>query len=280
MKTCLSFFLFFALAFSPMLLPAQVTQHSLMPAAGITSYGNLPIAQLNRAYREQLTGQFEVALMTYNSALAWQPGWVPVLAARAELLQRLGRDLEAQRDRKQAVRQNPNATAFFLAKGRHGLLPFLALYPREWFGPRYGLLSPEKVNAPVVNMRDYFHDQYESIVTAPDTALAVRALQQKVNNDMGAYRRTMEELRRDYHPGVRKMLEANMAMLNHDYAIAVNLYTDAELKDGVTWPELYYNRGLGAILLHDYINGCQDLAAAVKTDFGPARIMFGSLCNF
>jgi tetratricopeptide (TPR) repeat protein len=280
MKNLLNVLLLPSLFLLSVFLPAQVTELALMPASGMTSYGNLPISQLNRAHREQLTGQFEVALMTYNSALAWQPDWVPALAARAELLQRLGRDLEAQRDRMQAARQNPNATAFFLAKGRHGLLPFLALYPREWFDAQYDLTLPVGISLTPATMRDYFNDQYESIVNAPDTALAVRALRQKITQNFSAYRQTMEELPRDYNPAVRKILNANMAMLNHDYAAAVNGYTDAALKDGVTWPELYYNRGLGSILLHDYMNGCQDLARAAKADYGPASVMFGSLCNF
>lgn len=280
MKNYFKSILLFSLFLLTCLLPAQVTELSLMPASGMTSYGNLPVGQLNRAHREQLTGQFEVALMTYNSALAWQPDWVPALAARSELLQRLGRDLEARRDRLQAARQNPNATAFFLAKGRHGLLPFLALYPREWFDAQYDLTLPAGAITEPATMRNYFTGQYESIVNAPDTALAVRALRQKIMQDLSAYRQTMEELPRDYNPAVRKMLNANMAMLNHDYAAAVNLYTDAALKDGVDWPELFYNRGLGSILLHDYMNGCQDLARAAKADYGPATVMFGSLCNF
>lgn len=263
----------------PFLLPAQVTELALLPASGITSYGNLPVAQLNRAHREQLTGQFEVALLTYNSALAWQPDWVPALAARSELLYRLGRNLEAQRDRQQAARQNPNATAFFLAKGRNGLMPFLALYPREWYRTNYGLEAPDRSGKERSTPQAYFYDQYLSIINAPDTALAVLALQQKVGHEVLDSRRTLAELPRTYHHGVRKMLEANLAMLNHNYADAVNLYTDASLKNGVEWPELYYNRGLGNILLQNYMGGCEDLSRAARADFGPAVVMYQSLCN-
>jgi len=174
----------FASLLLPFLLPAQVTELALLPASGITSYGNLPVAQLNRAHREQLTGQFEVALLTYNSALAWQPDWVPALAARSELLSRLGRDLEAQRDRQQAARQNPTATAFFLAKGRNGLMPFLALYPRDWYRINYGLEAPDRSGNEPATPQAYFYGQYLSIINAPDTALAVLALQQKVGHEV------------------------------------------------------------------------------------------------
>ena len=269
----------FATLLLPFLLSAQVTELALLPASGITSYGNLPVAQLNRAHREQLTGQFEVALLTYNSALAWQPDWVPALAARSELLYRLGRTLEAQRDRQQAARQNPNATAFFLAKGRNGLMPFLALYPRDWYRRNYGLDVADKDGNEPATPQAYFYGQYFSIINAPDTALAVLALQQKVGHEVLDSRETLAELPRNYNQGVRLMLEANLAMLNHNYADAVNLYTDASLKNGVEWPELYYNRGLGFILMQNYMSGCEDLSRAVEDDFGPAVVMYQSLCN-
>jgi tetratricopeptide (TPR) repeat protein len=279
MKDFLKVRVLLAMFLLPFLLPAQVTKLAMMPASGITNYSNLPVAQLNRAHREQLTGQFEVALMTYNSALAWQPNWVPALAARSELLHRLGRNLEAQRDRLRASRQNPNATAFFLAKGSNGLMPFLALYPREWYRVNYGIEASDKKGKEFSTPQAYFYDQYLSIVNAPDTALAVRALQEKVGYEVLAAGRTLDELPRTYNRGVRKMLEANLAMLNHNYSEAVNLYTDAALKDGVAWPELHYNRGLGLILLQNYMSGCEDLSLAAKAGFGPGVVMYQSLCN-
>ncbi|WP_026232194.1 tetratricopeptide repeat protein [Neolewinella persica] len=264
----------------PLLLTGQVTELPMMPASGITSYGNLPVAQLNRAHRQQLTGQFELALLTYNSALAWQPDWVPALAARSELLYRLGRSLEAQKDRMQASRQNPTATAFFLAKGRNGLMPFLALYPRDWYQANYGFTDDISTANELDSPNAYFYKQYMSIINAPDTAMAVLALQQKVDQDVIASRRTLEALPKTYNQGVRKMLLANLSMLNHDYAQAINLYTDASLKDAVNWPELYYNRGLGHILLNNYMNGCEDLSKSAKDGFKPGVLMFQSLCNF
>lgn len=279
MKDFLKIRVLLAMFLLPFLLPAQVTKLAMMPASGITNYSNLPVAQLNRAHRQQLTGQFEVALLTYNSALAWQPDWVPALAARSELLYRLGRNLEAERDRMQAFRQNPVATAFFLAKGRNSLMPFLALYPRDWYRLNYGLNASDMNGKEFSTPQAYFYDQYISIVNSPDTALAVRALQQKVGHEVLAAGRTLDELPRTYNQGVRKMLEANLAMLNHNYSEAVNLYTDAALKGGVAWPELHYNRGLGFILMQNYMNGCEDLALAAKEGFGPGVVMYESLCN-
>lgn len=265
---------------SPLLLTGQVTELPMMPASGITSYGNLPVAQLNRAHRQQLTGQFELALLTYNSALAWQPDWVPVLAARSTLLYRLGRNLEAQKDRLHAERQNPTATAFFLAKGRNGLMPFIALYPRDWYQAKYGLTNEVSFISNTASPSAYFYQQYTSIINAPDTALAVLALRQKVEQDINASRRTLESLPKTYHQGVRKMLLANLALLNHDYAEAINLYTDASLNNAVVWPELHYNRGLSYILLNNYMSGCEDLSRSARDGFEPGAVMYQSLCNF
>ncbi len=280
MKKMSQFRLQFIAVLFPLILGAQVTELPLLPASGIASYANLPVGQLNRAHRQQLTGQFELALLTYNSALAWQPDWVPVLTARSSLLYRLGRSLEAERDRLRAERQNPTATAFFLAKGRNGLLPFLALYPQEWYQMNYGFTAQARFASTGPTPSEYFYEQYLTITSAPDTALAVRALQQKVNQDVLSSRRTLEAMPRTYHQGVRKMLLANLAMLNHDYAEAINLYTDVSLKEAVSWPELNYNRGLGYILMNDYVNGCQDLSQAAKAGFKPANVMLESLCNF
>lgn len=261
-------------------LAAQVEKMPLMPASGITSYGNLPIAELNRAHRQQLTGQFENALLTYSSALAYQPGWVPVLTARATLYQRLGRRLEAQKDQQLANRTNPLATSFFMAKGHNALLPFLALYPQEWFAEQYGFGNT--ADLPIIDEtpQAYFTEQYFEIMAGPDTATAVQALRLKVNQDILATERTLEELPRNYNPAVRRMLEANLALLNHDYPAAINLYTDAAFKHGADWPELYYNRGLGYILQFNYMNGCEDLTTASREGYAPAKAMLTSLCNF
>lgn len=110
--------------------------------------------------------------------------------------------------------------------------------------------------------------------------MAVVALQQKVDQDVLAARRTLNALPDTYNQGVKKMLLANLSMLNHDYVAAINLYTDAQLKDAVDWPELQYNRGLGYILVNDYMSGCNDLKQAAREGFKPASVMFESLCNF
>ncbi|MEM6770992.1 MAG: hypothetical protein AAF597_10440 [Bacteroidota bacterium] len=262
------------------LLPAQVENMPLMPAAGTTSYSNLPIAELNRAHRQQLTGQFEDALLTYSSALAYQPDWVPALTARATLYQRLGRQLEARRDQQKANRQNPLATSFFMARGHNGLLPFLALYPHEWYAENYGfdkvIELPTEVNTP----QAYFTEQYFKIMAGPEDAPAVQLLRKKVSQQIIATQRALDELPRGYDQGVRRMLEANLALLNHDYPAAINLYSDAEYKHGADWPELYYNRGLGYILQFNYMNGCEDLTHASREGFAPAKAMLSSLCNF
>lgn len=259
---------------------AQVEKMPLMPASGITSYGNLPVAELNRAHRQQLTGQFENALLTYNSALAYQPNWIPALTARAVLYQRLGRALEAQRDRQSANRMDPLATSFFMAKGNNALLPFLALYPQEWFAKKYGFGDSTDLPGETNTPQAYFTEQYFEIMAGPEDVTVIKLLRNKLNQEIIATQRTLEELPRNYHKGVRRMLEGNLAMLNQDFPAAINLYTDAELKHGADWPELHYNRGLGYILQLNYMSGCQDLTTASRAGFPPAKAMLTSLCNF
>lgn len=262
----------------PNVLSAQTTKLALLPNTAMTNYDYLPVAQLNQAHREMLSGRFEEALMTYDAALAWQPDWVPALTARATLLNRLGRSLEAQKDRQKAIRMNPEATAFFLSKGQLSLMPYLALYPHNYYANKYGIEEP--VGKDGESPRDYFYNQYNSITEAADTSLAVRALQLKVSRDVLASRRSVEALPRGYTGAVRSMLLGNLSMLNHDYPAAINLYTEAMLTDGADWPELYYNRGLGYVLLNIYANGCADLREAAKSDYEPAKVMLDCLCNF
>lgn len=265
-------------------LPANVTAQiepvPLFPISPITSYANYPVNELNRAHRQELTGQFEVALLTYNSALAFQPEWVPALAARAELLYRLGRDAEARRDHLRAQRTNATATNFFLSRGPNGLLPFLALYPHDWYAERYGF--DEDLGLPggdPVTPEAYFTHQYFRIIGATDTAVAVRFLQQKVERNVMASKQLLDELPRDYNSAVKSMLKGNLAMLNHDYPEAIELYNAAESQTIANWPEVFYNRGLGRILMQDYMNGCADLSRAARSGYAPAATMHVSLCD-
>ncbi|MEL7160778.1 MAG: hypothetical protein AAFN92_08470, partial [Bacteroidota bacterium] len=172
------------------------------------------------------------------------------------------------------------ATAFFLARGHNGLLPFLALYPQEWYAENYGFTGElDLPDGEPLTPQDYFTHQYFRITNAADTALAVQLLREKVDQNMLATEALLDELPRGYNPAVTQMLEANLAMLNHDYSAAVSLYGDAATKNTTDWPEITYNRGLGYILLHDYVNGCADLSQAARSGFAPAATMFGSLCN-
>lgn len=259
---------------------AQANTLPMLPSSAMRSYRNLPVAQLNLGHRQQLTGQFEQALLTYNGALAWQADWIPALTARATLYQRLGRNLEAERDRANAERQDPYATAFFMAKGRGALLPFLALYPQEWYQNNYGFNPAENTFGPPNTPQAYFTSQYLSIQNTEATEPAVVALQHKVLQDVPASRRALLDLPRDYNTSVVDMFYGNLAMLEHDYDKAVAHYNNALLTNTVNWPELYYNRGLGNILLHNYMNGCADLSTSAQAGFAPAQVMLNSLCNF
>lgn len=261
-------------------LSAQVEPVPLFPVSPITSYSNFPVNELNRAHRQELTGQFEVALLTYNSALAFQPDWVPALAARAELLFRLGRDAEARRDQLRAQRVNATATNFFLSRGPNGMLPFLALYPHDWYAEKYGFDRDLGLpgGAPVTP-EAYFTRQVFRITGATDTSTAVRFLKHKIERNVNESRRLLNDLPRDYNSAVKSMLRGNLAMLNHDYAGAIELYNASENQTIANWPEVNYNRGLAHILLQNYVQGCADLSDAARSGFTPAATMHISLCD-
>jgi tetratricopeptide (TPR) repeat protein len=259
---------------------AQANTLPMLPSSSARNYRNLPIGELNLAYRQVLAGKFEEALMTYNSALAWQADWIPALAGRATLYQRLGRTRDAQLDRMAAERQDPYATAFFMAKGQGALLPFLALYPQEWYQKNYGFDPVDENAVPPNTPQAFFTYQSSSIRNTDVTEPAVTALQHKVLQDVPASRQALLDLPRDYNAAVVDMLSGNLAMLEHNYAEAVAHYNNALLTNTVNWPELYYNRGLGNVLLHNYMNGCADLSESAKAGFAPGQVMFNSLCNF
>lgn len=257
----------------------QVQDGSPLPAGAITSFSNFPVNELNRAYRQQRSGQFEDALLTYNSTLAFQPDWVPALTARAELLYRLGRQLEAERDHLAALRTNPTATAFFLARGRNGLLPFLALYPHDWYAENYGFDEAIDQTDDISTPEAFFAYQHLRVMGSSDTAQAVQFLRDKIDQNVGAANRLLRDLPRNYNPSVKFMLEGNLALLNHNYDAAKELYTKAHDRNGANWPEIRYNRGLTYILMHKYVDGCTDLRRSAEDGFTPAATMYRSLCD-
>lgn len=253
------------------------------PAPNLNSrlYVDWPVYQLARAQQQQNVGNFESALQFYDEALAMQPGWIPALAGRAEMLYRLGRRAEADRSHHQAFRTNPTATAFYLARRNKGLLSFLALYPSDWYARRYRFASaPGPFLDDAFALEDFFVRQTEEITAAAaDSSVAVRALLTKMNYNVAETERLLESLPRDYNPAVREMLGANLAMLRYRFQDAVEGYGRGMNAADGRYPELRYNRGLAYILLYNYDAGCADLRSAANDGYSPARVMYNRLCE-
>lgn len=273
-------FLALLLLLSSGFLPGQTisSELAIMPATVARDFGYLPLTELNRAALLERDGRMEEALMLYESALTRQPDWIPALAAKATLLNRVGRDAEARQTMKLALRIDPLATNFYTARQQYSLLPFIALFP--WAGLNeegIGLTSPE-----VVAFSDFHLLQRDRLASAADTSLVVQAVRSKLDRASVTAARKLDTYVQDrrHEAGLAKLLNGNLALLNQDYDAAIALYTDAILKDNTRWPELYYNRGLAYLQLQLFPNGCEDLRAAADQDFRPAELMMQSLCNF
>lgn len=233
---------------------------------------------LNRAARQSRDGFTEEALLSFDAALAARPNWLPALIGKANLLRRLGRDAQARQIMNQANSIDPLATGFLAARGRNGLLPYLALYPHNQ------VPMPELTDRELADFSeaDYFTQQMRTIMGLPDTAELSRFLRAKVAGDRIASIDELHELMR-YRvipEDLGFMLEGNLDMLNHDYLGAVAAYNQALDFHLTPWPEISYNRGLAFILLDNYDNGCAELRYAARQGFDPAEKMLGSLCNF
>lgn len=233
---------------------------------------------LNRAYRQVRLGQTEDALMTYNAILGIRPEWLPGLVGRAELLNRLGRQNEANEYKQRAMRINPLATGFLMARGRNALLQYLALYPEAVM--EAPMMSESAIVA--FSQEEYFDQQLRTIINLPDSTLLASTLKAKVSGNRVASIQALHNLMRDrvIEPDLGFMLEGNLDMLNHDYLGAVAAYNQAIDFHQAPWPEITYNRGLAFILLDNYTNGCAELQTSAQQGFEPAREMLGSLCTF
>ncbi|NJC26229.1 tetratricopeptide repeat protein [Neolewinella antarctica] len=249
-------------------------------ATGGTTYLDLPLGELNLAQRQWQSGQMERALITYTGALAWQANWVPPLIQRANLLMKMGRKAEAQKDIMQANRINPRATEFFLAEGKGNVAPYLALYPGEYFRQTYAVTDAEPSPRDATSVSDFRTAQHRTIAGNDSVSTAVQAVRHKLDQDLSASERKIDDLPRDYPQAVRAMLLGNLEFMGRNYNDAIVLYSAALAVNVEKWPELYYNRGLAHILMNDYVSGCQDLKEAERSDeLQLAKTMYDCLCN-
>ncbi len=217
-------------------------------SAGLTdqypyqNYAGQQVYNLTRAQQFLRNGQWEQAILTFDIALAQQPFWIPALVGRSNVLQLVGRELEAQRDRELALRLNRTATQVLVARGRRQPIQFLALYPEEWlrehgFEPGASLRAG-RPHAALAGNFNYFDFQSDRIQAAPDSCRVTQAIRYKLSGEY-VY---AENLLLDHavtHPQDRAlipMLRANLRLANHDYLAAIALYNEALYQYGEDWP--------------------------------------------
>ncbi len=233
---------------------------------------------LQRASRQIRDGFTEQAILSYDAALGQRPNFLPAMVGKANLLRRLGREAEARTLMNKANGIDPLATGLLSARGRNGLLGYLALYPRS----EVPIPEMNEAELAAFSEADYFTRQMRTILSLSDTTALSKVLKAKVAGNRAASIQELHGLMR-YHviaEDVGFMVEGNLDMLNHDYLGAVAAYNQALDFHLTPWPEISYNRGLAFILLENYSNGCAELRYAAQQGFDPAVGMFDSLCNF
>lgn len=244
------------------------------------------VYQITQARQLIRNGQWEHAVLSFDVALSQQPYWIPALVGRADVLDRMGRRLEAQRDWSAALKLNPKATELLMVRGRKDPLRFLALYPEQWFArhgfePRASLDRLRAVGADIENF-DYFQFQAKRIASAPDSCSITQLLRYKLTGDYQSFEELVEipNLNAESNEAVLQMLTGNLQLIRHEYLEAIARYNRAFQQAEETWPELFYNRGLAYVLLDNYNNGCDDLYQSVQLGFLPAAEVYEHVCNF
>ncbi|PPK88916.1 hypothetical protein CLV84_1890 [Neolewinella xylanilytica] len=250
----------------------------VMPVRTHATVAGLPLGQMAETELLIRAGRVDEAVALFDAMLAQQPDWVPALTARANLLHRLGRATEARRDQDRAMQLNPIAARFYGAKRNFSLLPFIALYPADWFDGRYypGQSSTRPAQTP--SPTEYRAERVRHLdVDAHDPIITF--LRMKATGDEGVLRLSAHGFAIDQSEPWRAMMMGNLALLRQDLYQALQYYNDAELSGG-NWPELRYNRGLVEILLNNLTNGCADLQSSQQAGYPPALEMLTGLCTY
>lgn len=244
----------------------------------VADFGGPEVGLLNLAYRQFRNGRIEQAIISYDAILAIRPDWLPALVGKSEILRRVGRDGEADTYSKRAMRIDPVATGFLVARGRNGMLRYLALYPETKLGLPGGTDEP----ITTFNPDNYLEQRLMDISRLPDSVAIAKILKAKVAGNRPGSIMALHQLMRDrlIDEDLGFMLEGNLDMLNHDYLGAIAAYNQALDFHLTPWPEVNYNRGLAFILIDNYTNGCAELRHAAYQGFSPAEGMLRSLCNF
>jgi tetratricopeptide (TPR) repeat protein len=233
---------------------------------------DLPVPQLQRAEQMLRWGQSEEALLAYDAILAQRPGWIPALVARAATYGRLGQRQLAERDLTAARRLSPLAADFYIAGTNYSLLPFIALYPREWLDTRFGTRE-----APGLRSTEDQRSLLATLDGVEDPELQL--IRNKVIQSPNQLRASVTAALGRRTDKWADFMLGNLALLSQDLLGARRYYNDAQ-SSGATWPELYYNRGITHILLYDYVRGCADLALSYQMGHPPALNLHTSLCTY
>ena len=257
---------------------AQVDRPPLPPTQH-ADVANLPVMEIAQTRMLVRFGQMEEALFSFDAMLARHPDWIPALTERAYLLQLLGRDTEASRDYARAQRLNPVAAQFYSARGSFSLLPFIALYPDEWFDghfPRSGNVLGTGLETTLVTFQRRQAAQLDALTNIDGSIEFLRRKQRGENFALDeALSRSLEDQSLQW----AALMRGNLALLRQDFQAAIQYFDQAELS-GANWPELYYNRGLTSILLNNYATGCSDLQRSYSLGFTAGETMLRNLCTY
>ena len=264
-----------------LLLFPVVAQSDLPPVQNIrhAMVADLPVAELAQIRQLVRFGQTEEAIIAFDALLARQPDWVAALIERSTLFQRLGRDIEARRDRDRALRLNPEAARFYLAQGSFSLLDFIALYPDDWFDAYYQggeFLTGMRTET---DLGLHQQRQVDQLAEVEGVDPAIAFLRLKTRGENYTIDDLLDRSAAQHSRQWNDLMLGNLALLRQDFLTAVQYYDDAVLS-GAHWPELYYNRGLAYILLNKYANGCSDLEQSYRLGFLPGETMLRSLCIY
>ncbi len=275
MRTVLLFGLLF-----PLFLAAQNRPPSAGQSGTFThrTYSGQFVGQLNRAEQHLRGGDFELALIAYDAALAERPNWLPAVLGKVATLQRVGRNKEAQTYLSQASRIDPVSAGFFLSRESDRLLTYLALYPDDWMA-RY---RDDFTNFTRERSEDFFNRQLAEIKNLPDSNRVYEALRLKIAGQRQAAYTSLrnEEEDRTLDPALVNLVRGNLLLLDNDRLGAIASYTRALEGNIAVAPEIRYNRGLAYILNNNYQDGCEDLRQSSAGGFEPAGAMLGGLCDF
>lgn len=191
-------------------------------------------------------GRWNEAIQAYDNAVEQWPNWAPAYLKRAMAKQRMGRNLEAERDLHRAFLISPNSVMLFSLNNPGSKMQLLATLPSEV---------------------DH-HETTETIYSLKASGQLMEA-SYLINE--------IEENQNLSAPEIA-LLRGNIQLLQEDHFQAIAYY-DWALQRG-TSPELLHNRGLARILTYNFSDGCADLEHAGNLGYEPSDQQHLDLCSF